>query len=63
LLVHLMILATTSIGGVIAMLALRRRREASEALAASEAAAAEAVAGATPGSSPATQPPEPTPDV
>ena len=46
LLVHLMILATTSIGGVIAMLAMRRRREESEAVAASEAAAADAAADA-----------------
>src|SRR6187401_750034 len=51
LLVHLMILATTSIGGVIAMLAMRRRREESSA-----AAGAVTAAGA------ATNPPEPTPD-
>ena len=59
LLVHLMILATTSIGGVIAMLAMRRRREESEA---------EAAARRPPPSSGrrrprrATQPPEPTAD-
>jgi glycosyltransferase 2 family protein len=45
LLVHLMILATTSIGGVVAMLALRRRRGASDAAAAA-AVPADAVASA-----------------
>ena len=54
LLVHLMILATTSIGGVIALLAVRRRQEASDADAAAKAA--ETATPATPG-----QPPEPTP--
>ncbi len=41
LLVHIMILATTSVGGVIALLALRRRRAEAEA-AEAEADAAEA---------------------
>jgi hypothetical protein len=63
LLVHLMILATTSIGGVIAMLAMRGRREESEAVAVSEAAAATAAATAAPDPAPATQPPEPSTDV
>ena len=52
LLVHLVILATTSIGGVIAMLALRRRRDASEAAAALEVSNAAAPAPS----------PEPSPD-
>jgi uncharacterized membrane protein YbhN (UPF0104 family) len=62
LLVHLMILATTSVGGVIAMLAMRRRREESEAVAASEAAAADATAPAAPDPAPGTPPPEPSTD-
>ncbi len=44
LLVHLMILATTSVGGVVALLAGRRRREAAEAAAETAEAAAEAAA-------------------
>jgi uncharacterized membrane protein YbhN (UPF0104 family) len=44
LLVHLMILATTSVGGVVALLAGRRRREAAEAAAETAEAAAEASA-------------------
>jgi uncharacterized membrane protein YbhN (UPF0104 family) len=43
LLVHLMILATTSIGGVIAMLAMRRRSEAKAVANAAEAAGRPAV--------------------
>src|SRR4029079_13528021 len=60
LLVHLMILATTSIRGVIAMLATRAPREESEAVAASEAATAGATAAAPPDPAAATQPPEPS---
>jgi uncharacterized membrane protein YbhN (UPF0104 family) len=63
LLVHLMILGTTSIGGVIAMLAMRRRREESEAVAAGKAATADAAATAGPDPASATQPPESHADV
>jgi hypothetical protein len=57
LLVHLVILGTTSIGGVIAMVALRRRRaEAAIAEAAADAAEAAEAAEAVPDPSPAREP-------
>lgn len=49
LLVHIMILATTSIGGVIAMLAVRRRRDRPEAAAVETGADASDVPEPTPG--------------
>ena len=57
LLVHLMILLTTSVGGVIALVGMRRRRDEAEAAAASEEAAALANGATGPARSP-----EPTRD-